>query len=143
MSTALIRVLPGRPATVFSHGTTVYLSIHDAYHLSERKAWKRRLAERHPDSGGAVDRQRFRKKHGAYRAWLQRELSWYHGLGLEPPTAIKDTKKPEPPQPKATCVLCPRTFTPKPGQQPPQITCGKACGAKLSAQRRHSHEVRV
>lgn len=139
MSTALIPVVPGRPATVVSHGAIVYLSLHDAYHLHERKAWKRRFTATHPDT--APDRHQgqagFRAKRAAYKAWLTRERSWYHGLGLEPPVPIPG--EPEPVKAaSAICAVCERPFQPRPAtkRRAQTVTCGQPCGAKRTAQRR-------
>lgn len=140
MSTALIPVVRGRPATVLSHGAIVYLSLHDAYHLHERKAWKRRFAATHPDTATEPHHgtRGFREKRAAYKAWLTRERSFYHGLGLEPPVPIPGEPEPVKAQIIAICAVCERSFVPRKvtEHRPQAVTCGQACGAKRNAQRR-------
>ena len=61
-----------------------YVSLHDAEHLSQRKDWRRRLFEAHPDRGGSDETiiQLLKDRD----QWSAKEEKWYKGLGLVPPS---------------------------------------------------------
>lgn len=45
----LMLQIGSRPSVVETNGGRVYVSVHDQYYLNERKRWKQRLSEAHPD----------------------------------------------------------------------------------------------
>lgn len=76
-------LISGRPAVVVRDGCRIFVNIHDAEYLRQRREWRRKLRA-HPDTGGTSST--FRDVFKAYRAWEASETRWYAAIGLEPPT---------------------------------------------------------
>lgn len=80
---SLIPVRGDRPAVVPWQGGRVFVSVHDAEHLRQRAAWKKALAEAHPDAGGTS--LRFDRVRRQRERWEAAEREWYAQYGLVPP----------------------------------------------------------
>lgn len=80
---SLIPVRGDRPAIVPWQGGRVFVSVHDAEHLRQRAAWKKALAEAHPDAGGTT--LRFDRVRRQRERWEAAEREWYAQYGLVPP----------------------------------------------------------
>lgn len=72
-----------RPTVIDYGGGRVFVGVHDAAYLRGLRAWKRKLAEAHPDGGGSAGQ--FRKVKAAEERWRADELAWYEAHGLLPP----------------------------------------------------------
>lgn len=83
MSGALVPRLSGRPVIIQFEGWTEFVSVHDQAFLAERRKWKDRLKESHPDWGGSATK--FRLAFRAFKQWMLREEQWYRMRGLTPP----------------------------------------------------------
>lgn len=60
-----------------------FIEAHDQWYLSEKRAWKRRAANEHPDRSKRS--WRFRKLLAKFQAWKLSERKWYAERGLMPP----------------------------------------------------------
>lgn len=119
--TALVPVFLGRPAIVTVGGCVFYVSVHDAAHLAERKAWLARLEWFHPDRrdrrlhrGLPGSAKSFRDTQRAYSCWLRREAAWYAAVRVAPPVPIKKAAALLiEAAPLVPCRGCGRAFTPR------------------------------
>jgi hypothetical protein len=81
--TALVPFSHGRPAVVRIGSCVVYISVHDAWYADQKRAWKWRMAQAHPDAGGMA--KDFCRLQRHYERWLQGEKAWYAAYELPPP----------------------------------------------------------
>jgi hypothetical protein len=89
----LLPTYQGRPAVIVRSGCTYYIGVHDAQYLKTAKAFKRALAEAHPDRSGQLKGTKFRILTGQRETWLEREIKWYRQFGLEPPDGAKSKRQ--------------------------------------------------
>lgn len=76
----------GRPTVIVFNGGRVFVSVHDAAFAADRRRWKLRLADAHPDRQGSPSA--FRALHRAYERWLETERAWYAAHGVSMPVAM-------------------------------------------------------
>jgi hypothetical protein len=97
----IIGQVAGRPSIIevrdlASNGTVrIYLCVHDEYHRSQRREWKRKLALSHPDFTGKdkLGREHWKKMNGSafrkvkaeFDQWMEGEREWYDQFHLTPP----------------------------------------------------------
>lgn len=80
---SLIPIRADRPAVIEKDGWTHYISVHDAQYMEAKRAWKRTLAQHHPDGGGTD--YAFRTRYERYTAWREKEAAYYAQFNLLPP----------------------------------------------------------
>lgn len=80
----LIPLYPGRPPVIKRGPEWFYVSVRDANFLSKMRAFRRTLAQAHPDRNKGETYQ-FRILCKKRDAFLKTETKWYHDLGLSVP----------------------------------------------------------
>lgn len=99
MSEILPFPINGRPVTIKYQGWTEYISIRDQAFLQEKRSWRKRLADSHPDRHPTRKKTaalNFRRLMTKYLVWKKLERQQYWNRGLMPPDWKGSTPVPPP-----------------------------------------------
>jgi hypothetical protein len=89
----MLRKFADRPVIVKDpDGLVTYVSVHDQYYLSTKRAWRQVMRLVHPDMGGRS--KEFRRKYKQFQGWKQQERRWYWRYRLMPPDWKGGTPRP-------------------------------------------------